>query len=139
MTLLACFVEVAATIEFQQASSEPVGSPPPELAKVKRALEEALEAPRRKVFVIGHATNEETETEDGREKLRAQRADVVRALLIGAGLPADRLFVRTRTTLVPSEPHPTHRRFVSFELDPAEPQRTDAGAGSNSANLPWCD
>ena len=81
-----------------------MGSPPPELAKVKRALEEALKAPRRKVFVIGHAA-----------------------------------IVRIRTTLVPSEPHPAHRRFVSFELDPAEPQRTDAGAGSNSANLPWCD
>lgn len=134
-----CIVEVTTTIEFQQASLATVGSPPSELAKVEPALEAALEAPGRKVLVIGHAADEEAETEDGREKLRTQRAEEVRTLLIGAGLPADRLFTRTRSTLVPSEPHPAHRRFVSFELDPADAQRTDAMAREGRGDRPWCD
>ncbi|HEY6726660.1 MAG TPA: hypothetical protein VI197_21650 [Polyangiaceae bacterium] len=69
-----CIVEVRATIEFQAASPAPVGSPPPALAKAERELERALPAPARKVFVVGHAANDEAATEEGREQLRLQRA-----------------------------------------------------------------
>jgi len=30
-------------------------------------------------------------------------------------------------------------RFVTFELDPSEPRRTDAVSESRRGDLPWCD
>ena len=137
-TLLACFVEVTAAIEFRASSAEPVASPPPGFAAVQAELARALEARGRKVLVIGHVEDAEAATEEGREQLRLRRAELARGLLIAAGLPGDRLFAGTQVNVVRFEPLP-HERFVTFELDPSEPTRTDAVNESRRGDLPWCD
>lgn len=138
-TLMACAIQVTATVEFQLASLQPVPTPWPELAALAEELARALEAPSRKVLVIGHAGNDEAATLEPREALAAGRAEVVRSLLIGAGLPGSRLVSTTQERHVRSEPLPDHLRIVSFQLDPPDPTRTDASAQSRRGNLPWCD
>jgi len=138
-TLMACAIQVTATVEFQPTSLQPVPTPWPELAAIAEELARALEAPGRKVLVIGHAGNDEPTTPEARDALAGGRAEVVRSLLIGAGLPGDRLVLTTQERHVRSEPLPDHLRVVSFQLDPPDPTRTDASAQGRRGDLPWCD
>lgn len=133
-TLVDCRMQVAATIEFHYASLVLVGSPPPELVPLQAALAQVLDAPHRKLIVVGHAGAAEAKTDAARVRLAARRADVVRRLLVEGGLPGDRVFAR------PAGAHvlpPATQSAVSFELDPDHPTRDDVDAEARRGRR-WC-
>lgn len=137
MTLVECSVQVAATVEFPPTSLEPVLASRPPFAAIVEDLARALEAPARKLIVVGHAGNDEATTNEAREALAGGRAEVVRKLLISAGLPGERIVASSREPYLRDEPLPEHLRVVSFELDPTVPSRAEAEGWRG--DLPWCD
>lgn len=139
MTLVDCRLLMPETIEFQVASLIPKGSPPPKLAAIQAALAQALEAPSRKVIVIGHAGHAEGKTSEARERLALGRAEVVRRLLVDAGMPGERLIARSASAAgSPPVPLPAQRSVVSFEFDPDRPTRADADPEAQRTRR-WCD
>lgn len=134
-TLVDCRLELRETIEFRFGSLELKDSPPPLLVEIRTALAQVLEAPSRKVILIGHAGNAEARTREVRARLALGRVEVVRRLLLEAGLPDDRLIARTADST--SVPPSAQRSEVSFEFDPDRPTRTDADPESLRAQR-WC-
>jgi flagellar motor protein MotB len=138
MTQLDCSLRLLETIEFQQASRALVASAGPLLAEIAAALAQVLAVPTRKLIVIGYAGEAEAKTNEARVRLALGRAEVVRRLLIDAGLPGDRLVAVAADAGTTPLPIPAHRRVVSFELDPDRPTRADVEAETRRAER-WCD
>ncbi len=136
-TLVDCRLSMLETIEFRFASLVPKDSPPPQLAAIQATLARVLEVPARKVILIGHAGVAEANTPDARERLAAGRAEVVRGLLIGAGLPGDRLVARSASAGSAAVPPPAQGSVVSFEFDPDRPTRADASPEAQRTRR-WC-
>lgn len=136
-TLVDCRLLMPETIEFQFAALTPKGSPPPKLAAIQAALAQVLEAPSRKVIVIGHAGDAEARTSEARDRLAVGRAEVVRRLLVDSGLPRERLIARAANAGGGPVPLAAQRSMVSFEFDPDRPTRADADPEAQRTRR-WC-
>ena len=138
MTQLDCRLQVLETIEFQYASLALVTPARPVLAEIAAALAGVLAVPGRKLMLIGHAGAAETKTSEARARLALGRAEVVRRVLIDAGLPGDRLVALAAGAGTTSVPIQADRRVVSFELDPDHPTLADVDAEARRAHR-WCN
>jgi hypothetical protein len=119
-TLMFCAVGVRTTVEFAPKSAK-LGEAP-DWGTLLQSIQSILRVRERVLHVRGFATTAEAPSDDARQRLALQRAEVVRATLVKHGADASRMIAEANR---PEAGQPEDQRQVRFEFLPNDVRRED--------------
>ena len=124
-TLMFCAVAIRTTVEFAPKSAK-LGKAP-DWATLLASIQSILRVRERVLHVSGFASRAEAPSDDARQRLALQRAEVVRAALVKRGADASRVIAEANR---PETGQPEDQHEVRFEFLPNDVRREDLDPNS---------